>query len=385
MPYIPIMPKNRTIPWIGLGLLIPLAALAQAPKDEPAKPSTSIRDAAAPAPAPGSVQAAQAAQATAAPPTEAETFLDAAIKTIAGLKTVSADIKQKVDMLDLRFDVTGRYRKGRDHRVYLRLKVSGLPDSNGETLQVCDGKVLWDFQQVLDSKSYRRIEIDQVFDKLKSPELDEALRQQVMTNLGIAGPEELLRGLRRTVHFNQPKTAETLKDGREVWVLRGDWVNRDGLTGPGQTPIPPDGPLPAYVPSLVVVYLGQKDSWPYMVRFVGTQPTVLIDTRPIGPDGRRIGSKDSIQKVKATKITLNYENVIFNSNLSDDEFAFTAPSSARVDDQTQAVVSMLEQAIALRGAQKKADAAKAEDSVLKESIPVPRSDNAEPAAPAPLK
>lgn len=380
MPYIPIMPKNRTLPALGLALLIPLAAWAQTPPgaDKAREPA-----AAAPPPAAGSVQAVQAAQAAAAVPTETELFLDAAVKAIAALKTVSADVTQKVDMLDQRFEITGRYRKGKGHRVYLRLKVTGLPDSGGETLQVCDGKVLWDYRQVLDSKTYSRIEIDQVFEKLKAPELDEVIRQQVITNLGFSGPDELLKGLRRSVRFTQPKAPEKL-DGKDVWVLTGDWISREGLTGPNQAPLPPTAPLPAYVPSLVKIYLGGDDHWPYKVRLIGRQPSILIDNRPIGPDGRPIGSLASIQKVKVTAIVLTYENVKFNPELPDDEFVFTAPSNASVDDQTKAVVSMLDQVIQVRAAQKKAEAAKAEDSLLKESIDVPRAGGPSPAAPAPL-
>lgn len=382
MPYIPIMPKNRIFPAVAFALLVPLVAWAQSPPGSAREPAPSTaRDAATPPP--DTAQAAKAATVV-EPPTDAEIYLDSAIKKINALKTVSADIAETVDMLDVQFKISGRYRKGRGQRIYLQLKVAGLPDAGGETLQVCDGKVLWDYQQVLDSRSYRRIEIEQVFERLKAPELDESMRQQVITNLGFSGPDELLKGLRKSVHFNQPKVAETI-NGKEFWVLRGEWVNREGLSGPNQPPIPLTASLPSYVPSMVHVYLGQKDDWPYKVSLIGKQPTILIDTRPIGPDGQRIGSKASIQKVKATRIDLTYDNVKLDPDLADDEFVFTVPSNVRPEDQTQAVVSMLDQAIALRAAQKKAEAAKAEDPLLKESIAVPRADGpAAPAAPAPL-
>src|SRR4051812_33429830 len=123
MPYIPTMPKNRTFPALGIALLIPLAAWAQSPS-EPAKapaPAATTPDATPAAPA-GSTQAVQAAQTAAAAaaeaPTETETFLDGAIKAIDKLKTVSADIVQKVDMLDQKFNISGRYLKGQEGRIY---------------------------------------------------------------------------------------------------------------------------------------------------------------------------------------------------------------------------------------------------------------------------
>jgi hypothetical protein len=383
MPYIPIMPKNRTFSLLGAALLVPLAAWAQTPSEPAPAPVPASAHSASTPPA-GSVQAAQPAQ-TAPPeePTPTEKYLDAAIKAIEALKTVSADVRQKVDMLDQAFEITGRYRKGPEHRVYLYLKVSGLPDSGGEMLQVCDGKVLWDTQQVLDTKSYRRIEITQLIEKLKAPELDESLRQQIINNIGLSGPEELLKGLRKSVSFSQPMTSVTI-DGKPFWALRGDWKSREGLTGPNQAPLPPIAPLPAYVPSIVTVYLGKTDNWPYKVRLAGLKPSIVYETRKIGPDGRPIGSASSIQQVKPTTIELTYENVKLNGELSDDEFVFTAPNNARVDDQTQAVLGQLDQEIQRRGAQKKAEAAKAEDPLLKEPILIPRADGPAPAAPAPL-
>ena len=129
----------------------------------------------------------------------------------------------------------------------------------------------------------------------------------------------------------------------------------------------------------MIVYSGKNDDWPYKVRAsgnpAGNRRSSSTPALRSAPTVTAIGSKASIQKVKATKIELTYDNVKLNPDLADDEFAFTVPSNARVEDQTQAVVSMLDQAIALRAAQKKAEAAKGEDSVLKESIAVPPPTN----------
>ena len=65
-------------------------------------------------------------------------------------------------------------------------------------LQVCDGETLWDYQQVLESQSYRKMSVKPVFEKLNSPEIDAKTREQVMTQMGFAGPEALLVGLRKT-------------------------------------------------------------------------------------------------------------------------------------------------------------------------------------------
>lgn len=371
MPYIPTMPKNRFSSAVGVALLFPLAAWAQTPS-------------AAPPPAPaGSVEAAQAAAAAAKPepPTEAELELDAAIKKLAALTSVSADVTQDVDMLDQKFKVSGRYLHAPDHRLYLRLDVSGLADATGTMLQVCDGQTLWDYQKILDSQGYRKLDVGQVFERLKSPELDDATRQKVLASLGFGGPDELLAGLRATIKFTQKD--EGTFDGKNVWILTGEWKSRDGLLGPNQQPLPLTVALPAYVPSLVKITLGKDNGWPYKVRLVGRKPMELMDTRRVGQNGERLGGKSTIQQVKPTSIELVYSNVKLNPELRADDFVFQAPQGAKVEDGTQGIVGMLDQTIQLRAAQKKAEAAKGDDPLLKESIDIPRPGAAPPALPTP--
>src|SRR5262249_11309433 len=155
----------------------------------------------------------------------AETQLDAVIKALAALKSVAADLVQKVDMLDLKFEVQGRYLRAPDRRIYLKLSVSGLPDAAGAMLQICDGKTLWDYQKVLENEVYRKVEVAQVFEKLDGPGIDEESRKQIAAQLGFAGPEELIAGLRKLVKFDQARESSTL-DGKEVWVYRGTWRSR---------------------------------------------------------------------------------------------------------------------------------------------------------------
>jgi outer membrane lipoprotein-sorting protein len=359
------MPKNRILPALGIAALIPLVAWAQ-PPSAPAPPGT---------PLPAPVVAPD-------PPTEAEVEatkeLDTAIAKVAALKSVSADVAQSVDMLDQNFVIKGRYLRAPNHRIYLRLDVLGLIDADGTMLQVCDGEVLWDYRKILDSQYYAKIGVAQVFEKLASPDLDAAIRAQVVTSLGFSGPEQLLIGLKKAVKFDQKEAATV--DGREVWILRGEWRSREGMLGPNQQPLPATAPLPAYVPSFVVLTIGKDDGWPYKVRLVGRRPSVVMDTRKVGPDGRLVGSRSSIQEVKPTEVELTYTNVKLNAELNVEEFAFQPPPGARVDDSTQAIVQMLDQAILQSAAKRKAEAAKADDPLLKQSIDIPKANL--PAVPA---
>jgi len=360
MPYIPTMTKNRIIPAALLPMLVSLLASAQEP---------------APPPAGGASAGPGVEAAPPEPPTPAEEILDAAIKKVVALTSVAADIQQQAEMLGQRFDVKGRYLKAPNNRVYLRLTVSGLAKSTGTMLQVCDGQTLWDFQQVLESQNYHTLKIAPILEKLKSPELDDTLREQVRTQLGFSGPDALLVGLRKALRFDQKE--EGTLDGKAVYILRGTWKDRDGLTGPDQQPLAPTASLPAYIPSLATVWIGKEDGWPYKVVLVGKVPSMLQeDTRQLGADGR----PKAVQKVQPSRLVLTYSNVQLNTTLKPEEFAFQAPPGVVVNDNTVNLLNLLEQNLQARIAQKKQEAAKAEP-LLNQAIDVPRSGAApEPAA-----
>ena len=280
-------------------------------------------------------------------------------------------------MLGQRFDVKGRYLKAPNNRVYLRLAVSGLAKSTGTMLQVCDGETLWDFQQVLESQNYHTLKIAPILEKLKSPELDDALREQVMTQLGFSGPDALLVGLRKAIRFDQKE--EGTLDGKAVWILRGTWKDREGLIGPDQQPLPPTAPLPAYIPSLATVWIGKEDGWPYKVVLVGRVPSMLQDeARQLGADGR----PKAVQKAQPSRIDPHLLERPAQPALEARGIRLPGPPGVRVDDKTEDLLNGLEQALQARIAQKKHEAAKAEP-LLNQSIPIPRSGGAPGAPPFP--
>lgn len=244
-------------------------------------------------------------------------------------------------------------------------------------LQVCDGETLWEYQQILESRQYRKKSIKPILERLNAPEIDAGMRDLVLTQIGFAGPDALLVGLRKAVKFDQ-KEEDTL-DGKAVWVLRGTWRNRNGLAGPDQRPLPATGPLPAFVPSLATLYIGKDNGWPYRMDLVGKVPTILLDTRRIGPDGKPLGSRSSIEKIDASEIKLVYSNVQFDAAIRPEEFAFQEPPNATVEDDTETILKGLNQAIEVRAMQKRAEAARQEGPVLEQPIDIPKL----PADPTP--
>ncbi|WP_337173750.1 hypothetical protein [Paludisphaera sp.] len=321
---------------------------------------------ATPAPAPpGAAPAPQPDE----PPTEAEILIDQAIKKVAAVKAVSAELTQEVKMLGEKFRIKGRYLKAPDARVYLRLDVEGLPGSSGTMLQVSDGEVLWDYSKVLDGQSYRKISVKPILERLEAPELDPTLKEQILASLGFAGPDALLSGVRKAVRFDQHDEGEY--DGRPVHIFHGAWRSREGLTGPDQRPVPPLGRLPSYIPSHATLTVDKETGWPYKLDLYGLKDSIVaVDTRKVGLDGTKIGSKASIEKQEPSELSLVYSNVQFAPAFTDADFAFQAPPNAEVEDNTEVILGGLNRAIEQMALQKRMEAANAGSS-LPTTIEVP--------------
>jgi outer membrane lipoprotein-sorting protein len=318
-----------------------------------------------PAAGPGGIPTAPAEE----PPTEAELAIDEAIRKISKLQSVAAELEQDVEMLNQKFRINGRYLRAPNTRLYVLLTVAGgLPDTTGRFLQVCDGETLWEYELVLDQSYYRKLLIKPILERLNSPDLDPEIRTKATTQMGVAGPETLLVGLRKTLLFNQ-KEAATL-DGRKVWMFHGTWKSRQGLTFNSQ-PVNPTGLLPPYIPMDVLLYLGMEDGWPYKLVLTGREASDLADVRRKGPDGKIVGSKASREKIPRTKITMTYSNVKFNAAIRQDEFVFQAPANASVADDTESLMKTLDRALEAAALKKKSDAAQKDGAVLDKSIEVP--------------
>jgi outer membrane lipoprotein-sorting protein len=305
------------------------------------------------------------------PITDAERAIDAAITAIGKLTSVAADVEQEVDILNQKFKLVGRYLKAPKTRYYLNLKVVGLTDSVGSFLQVCDGETLWEYQLILDAPFYRKLQIQPILDRLNSPDLEPEVRTKAYTQMGLSGPETLLIELRKVIRFDIKEEAEL--DGIKVWRLHGTWKNRQSLVGPDSRPVNPIGPLPPYVPMDAILYLGIENRWPYQLRLQGRPTTALADFRPVGPDGRPRGAKSSIEKIPQTFIILTYKNVKLNANIRVDEFAFTPPANATIDDGTEATQKLLDRALEAAADKKKRDAQAKEGPVLDQPLDVPPS------------
>lgn len=368
MRYNPIMPTNRILPLLVIAGALPLWAWGQSPGPSPAT------DAQAPSPLVPGGKAAEP------PATPAEKIIDDAAKKLRALESVAADVTMDADILNQRFQVVGQYLKGPNYRILLRLDIEGLGDVTGTIQQVCDGKTLWEINQILDSRSLRKITLQPLLEVLQRPEADAEIRDQLLTQIGFAGPHALLEGLRKSIAFDQME--ESTLDGQPVWILRGAWKDRAALSLPGAPNVPPDAPassivgaaafLPPYVPGSAELWLGKEDGWPHKLILQGRTPSILRDNRILGPDGRPVGRKSIDRKERPTAITLLYKR---KEAPAATDFLFTPPPGVEVSDDTDRAVAALEAQLADAAARKRnAAAGEGSGELLDQPITAPRPD-----------
>ncbi len=183
-------------------------------------------------------------------------------------------------MLNQKFKLEGNYYKDTGHRIRLQLNLMGLGDTDSKMLQVCDGKILWDFQQVLGMQSYRKREITPILKKLEDPNLDD----------GVPDHDHLEHGLRRP----RGDAVRPEEGGRVRPDFRGE--ARDGVErrasseGPGGTERPCSArttgrcrrppPCPPTSPRNVAIYVGKLDGWPYKIEMIGNAPSLAPGGHP---------------------------------------------------------------------------------------------------------
>jgi hypothetical protein len=313
------------------------------------------------------------------PPTAAELAIDEAIAKVRARETVSSDVEVVVDILGHRFSISGIYLKAPGLRSLLRLSVAGLGDSSGTMQQVCDGKTLWDYTQIMEQQNLEIVQVEPVMQLLQKPEIDAEIRAQIETQFGFAGPEALLVGLRKVSRFDQ--MAEGTLDGREVLVIGGSWKEREMANLPGgQSAVDRLGMLPPYVPSVVRLWIGKEDGWPYKVELQGRVASMMREGPVLGADGRTVAKRSAATRQPQSSLTLVY--ALNDKPVRDEEFLFAAPPTVNAQDLTDRITTSLEAAIAESAARKRA-AGQGPGDLLDQPIPAPRPDGTTPPEPEP--
>jgi hypothetical protein len=225
------------------------------------------------------VSAAGSSRSTpATPPTPSravapQAVLDAAVRALESRGSISASIRQQVDLFDKQLVGRGSYlelRRGGVPLIRLELQIQ-IGEQGSSLLEICDGRTFWTYTKFADHDALTKLDavravaaLDQAA-KMPNRNLAGALP-------GLGGLPKLLRALDANFRFT------TAERGRfrqlPVWRLQGGWQTAQlARLLPKQAAAINQGkpadlrPLPQYLPDRVVLLLGQEDLFPYRIEY----------------------------------------------------------------------------------------------------------------------
>lgn len=243
-----------------------------------------------------------------------------------------AEIHQQVEAFGQRLVGSGRYLQGIDETSdppAPLVRVELLLGPTGSYQQICDGKRIWTVSQSSGEVTLRSIDLTSVERALAAAERPPAAL--VAAGLAGCGLTRMIDALDRSVEFTDVAGARLR--GRPVWALRGRW-NRDGwisLLPQQREAIEAGRPvetseLPEQAPDHFVVYVDQRDLFPYRIDFRrNARPAYL----PAGYDA-------------SPRVLFSWElvNVRFDAPLAPETFRFD-PGARSFEDHTADLLSEL--------------------------------------------
>lgn len=253
------------------------------------------------------------------------------------VKSISAKVTEKVDVLDKSFKAEGRYLQmglqENDWKMRLELAVK-IGGSNGSLLEVCDGELLWmrsdiDIGRKKDKKEgskkdprdtwITRRNVTKILNAAKKLP-DKSYETGLITSLGLGGMPALLASLEQTMKFTGVKEI-TLRD-RPMTVVEGSWSDAiaqklRGTAAPGQ---PAPTLLPASAPDSVRIYIDRATGFPHRIMYL-----------------KKIAGRD----VQKPMLTLDFLDVEINQPINKDEFDYVPPKDITPTELTQSFLDQL--------------------------------------------
>ena len=196
------------------------------------------------------------------------------IAAIRSHDSISARLRQKIDVLGQQLVGTGQYLqqgRGEQQKIRLELKIQ-VSDQTTSMQQVCDGTFLWLHQDLLDKTTLTRIDVRRVREAVFDRGGRRSRFEQIQLALG--GLPKLIEALDKAFEFRIVQ--QDRLDGVPVWVVRGTWrpeqlaatyPDPKSKKGEGQGEVRPVGKLPPHAPEVMVMLIGRDDLFPYRIEF----------------------------------------------------------------------------------------------------------------------
>ena len=207
------------------------------------------------------------------PAKQPQGLLEEAILTLESRHSISARIRHRIELFGNQLVGSGIYleeRSGPYPLLRQELKIQ-LTDHVSTLLQVCDGRYLWTYRELLGERTLSQIDAVRV-----ARAMERAGRMPQPGNIdgwpGLGGLPRLLRGLHRAFHF--ARVEQTRLRQLPTWRFVGQW-KADQLASilPKQKDAIEKGQpadlsrLPEHLPDHVILWLGKEDLFPYRIEY----------------------------------------------------------------------------------------------------------------------
>jgi len=232
--------------------------------------------------------------------------------------SIKADLIQNVSIGDQQFKVEGQYLSSgnTDSGIKLKLSFKVVPDqgAQGEMVEVCDGKELWTMMSFPGSKRVTHRNILQIQKAAAAANQRNAPETSFNVELGLGGLTALLASLERTMVFDAMKQEST--DGRNRTILQGHWKKEIAQRFPKEK----NDVLPVYVPDFVRLYVNTETLFPERIIYLKKQPE---------------------KKTLKSLVSLDFQNVVLDGTVDENEFVFEIPKDVIPEDITKVYLDRL--------------------------------------------
>lgn len=256
----------------------------------------------------------------AAPKTEPETEADKTVRQAAekldAIEFVSARMRQLIRYADQNIVAAGSYKRGPGHRVRVEFTVQS-GEASASRLHVCDGTNGYTYEKSLETEAVRKFDIRQILPLIERKQLPAEVRQQLLFQLPVAKPGDMLRGYLKDVSFT--KVAKKIQNQTNVMVVEGQWKPAvlARLTGKPDAKV---DDVQGLTPQFVSLTLDEKSGWPLRIELFRRDKQALY--KPV--------------------YVLEFLDLALGTKLADKEFAFAVPPNLVAQDITVALVQQLQ-------------------------------------------
>jgi len=249
----------------------------------------------------------------ATPLDQATAILEQARERLIGYKSIQADLIQIVALDGHRFRMKGRYLQGTNLQLRLDCQVQ-VGETSGKLTEVCDGQILWTWQQTGKNQRVTRRNVRQIERAASAAGM--TTQNLLVAELGFGGLPALVAALQKSFLFD--RVTEQNVGGLEMLVLDGVWQTEFVKTLASG----PDTTLASHIPDRVRIYLQKDKLFPRRILYL------------------KQGSKPNHYRPLAS---LDFANVVWDGPLSETAFQFSPPEDVRREDITQEYIRRFSQ------------------------------------------